>query len=980
VPPKLLLSAVHAGQSGYGGQDEAFQVSNVSTGRLVLTDAWQVAEDSGRVVAFPSSGITLEAGSRAWCARDARLFVSTFGFTPALEYGVDSSPHVPNMSLNGAFRLPDTGGWLYLYRAVRSDTVNVDEGPWPAGDNETRSSMERRDPALPDDDENWMTAQSSTVGVDAKGNAIVGTPGHTNSVYTPGQGTATGVVINEVAWAGTFASHYDEWIELYNNSDQDVDLRGWMLVAADGTPAIQLEGSIPPEGFYLLERTDDGTIANVPADHIYTGALENAGESLHLYGAEVVDSIAYGSVATLPPGWEGSPLAFYGNNRFSLSGQLLFRKHSETTGVAFPDTDTAADWANSTWRGELLYGPVAEGDVFGKRVLYPGWDWGPVLGHTVYTETFSVAATARVTVVVAPDNAYAALADLLRSAQRDILVGAYSFESIWLTRVLTERLAAGVAVTMFLEGAPAGGLTDAELWNCRQIVDAGGQVSFMHNDSVEHIYDRYRYYHAKYAIIDGRWMAVGSENFGNHAMPVDDKANGTAGDRGVFLITDQAEVVDYVRDLFKRDSDPVYHRDVVGYRKAPSYVVPPSYTPVYSTGGGGYDYMAPFSGTAPVFETDYLEVVHAPETSLRYGDGLIGLVLRAGEGDKVLVEQMHEPLHWGSSSSHVSTDPNLRLEAYIQAARNGASVRVLLDKGLDTDRKNYDTAFYILEVAHGEGLDLDVRLGNPTGRGIHNKMVLVRLGEEGYVHVGSINGSEVSSKVNRELALQVRSLGAYRFLSKVFEYDWAHSGGPFETRLPILRNQYVPESDHVVISELVFKVSGADEAGEWIELYNPTAEAIDVSGWRLGDAVHQEDYERCYAFPAGTILPPGETLVVAHRAAAYQDASYPSKPVPDYEWRDSNQVPNLIRTTWGEGELMLGNAGDEVLLLDASQGVVDVMVYGNGVYPGTASFGDVSEVFNGNSLERRPANRDSDDCSRDFRVRYAPDPGNQDSW
>jgi len=90
------------------------------------------------------------------------------------------------------------------------------------------------------------------------------------------------VVINEVAWMGTQASTSDEWIELYNTTDQDIDLTGWTLVAADGKPIIALSGIIPSHGFFLLERTDDTTVSDVTADQIYTGALENGGEILYL--------------------------------------------------------------------------------------------------------------------------------------------------------------------------------------------------------------------------------------------------------------------------------------------------------------------------------------------------------------------------------------------------------------------------------------------------------------------------------------------------------------------------------------------------------------------------------------------------------------------------------------------------------------------------------------------------------------------------
>ncbi|MDO8486116.1 MAG: lamin tail domain-containing protein [Candidatus Staskawiczbacteria bacterium] len=91
------------------------------------------------------------------------------------------------------------------------------------------------------------------------------------------------VVINEVAWMGTTVSANDEWIELKNNTDQNVSLSGWTLRAADGAPEVELTGSIPANGFYLLERTDDNTVPGITADLIYKGALGNNGEDLWLY-------------------------------------------------------------------------------------------------------------------------------------------------------------------------------------------------------------------------------------------------------------------------------------------------------------------------------------------------------------------------------------------------------------------------------------------------------------------------------------------------------------------------------------------------------------------------------------------------------------------------------------------------------------------------------------------------------------------------
>ncbi len=206
------------------------------------------------------------------------------------------------------------------------DTANHDGGPWPAGDAATHASMERLG-LMPDSDAAWGThAGHHACGHDATGSplhasakcpnsvnfasptatptptaAFTATPTPTTpplpsptatstnrpsptptATFVPTPAPYRAVIINEVAWAGTAASANDEWIELYNPGDSPVDLTGWRLVAADGKPAIALQGTIPPHGFFLLERTDDATVSDIPADQIYTGALSNEGETLYL--------------------------------------------------------------------------------------------------------------------------------------------------------------------------------------------------------------------------------------------------------------------------------------------------------------------------------------------------------------------------------------------------------------------------------------------------------------------------------------------------------------------------------------------------------------------------------------------------------------------------------------------------------------------------------------------------------------------------
>jgi hypothetical protein len=110
------------------------------------------------------------------------------------------------------------------------------------------------------------------------------------------------VVINEVAWMGTQASTFDEWIELYNSTANAIDLSGWTLTDGDDINKT-LSGVIPPGGYFLLERTNETTVNDIPSDLTYTGGLGNAGETLTLKTPDgVVIDTANGNGGVWPAG------------------------------------------------------------------------------------------------------------------------------------------------------------------------------------------------------------------------------------------------------------------------------------------------------------------------------------------------------------------------------------------------------------------------------------------------------------------------------------------------------------------------------------------------------------------------------------------------------------------------------------------------------------------------------------------------------
>jgi hypothetical protein len=178
-------------------------------------------------------------------------------------------------------------------------------------------------------------------------------------------------------------------------------------------------------------------------------------------------------------------------------------------------------------------------------------------------------------------------------------------------------------------------------------------------------------------------------------------------------------------------------------------------------------------------------------------------------------------------------------------------------------------------------------------------------------------------------------------------------------------------SPTLLISEVFYDTPGTDEDEEWIEIYNPTASAIDLSVYKIGDEEEQGKSEGMYQFPPEASIPPTGVIIIALKATGFY-AFYGFN--PDYEVTDTDaSVPDMIKySTWATGKIALGNSGDEVLILDGSDVPIDVVVYEDGSYPGVTTH---PGVVSGHSLERVPADQDTDDCSVDFIDQEFPDPG-----
>jgi len=181
---------------------------------------------------------------------------------------------------------------------------------------------------------------------------------------------AQGVIINEVAWAGTASNTSDEWIELYNPTDSAVDLSGWSLTFGDVVIDLGEAAStiVESDGYLLLERTDDNTVSDVPADLIYTGSLSNSGMVLNLLDqtGAVVDTANAG----VESGWAAGS-AKEGETQYATMERI------DPTGP-----DVASNWASNN--GLITCGHDAAGEPINgtpraKNSATIAWETAPTV-------------------------------------------------------------------------------------------------------------------------------------------------------------------------------------------------------------------------------------------------------------------------------------------------------------------------------------------------------------------------------------------------------------------------------------------------------------------------------------------------------------------------------------------------------------------------------------------------------------------------
>jgi hypothetical protein len=176
---------------------------------------------------------------------------------------------------------------------------------------------------------------------------------------------------------------------------------------------------------------------------------------------------------------------------------------------------------------------------------------------------------------------------------------------------------------------------------------------------------------------------------------------------------------------------------------------------------------------------------------------------------------------------------------------------------------------------------------------------------------------------------------------------------PRETNAPILVND-------VVINELMYHPITEDENDEYVELYNRGADAVNLGGWTLSDAVS-------FTFPSNTWLAADHYLVVA-KSTVQLLAKYPNL-------NTANTLGDFSGKLSGKGERLVLTKPDTLQSTNHSGAVttelihipVDEVTYGTGGrWPGWADGGGSSlELIDPHSNHRLASNwADSDETHK----------------
>jgi hypothetical protein len=286
---KVVINEVAWMGSAGSASDEWIELRNISSSEADISGWWLMDQKEQIKTVIPNNTI-----------------IPVNGFYLLERSDDESVPGVKaDMIYSGTLSNSNEGLRLLNPQCLVEDEVLADPS-WPAGDSSKRKTMEKSENLA-----DWHTSElvdGTPKQKNSKGEAISNNDSKSQTVhYNPGSSSSgktsvpacsqiglsapsKEIIINEVAWAGDKISSTNEWIELYNTTDTDIDISGWQLLDKAENIKIDFpEGeAIKAGSYYLMLRGEENFIPGKEADIFFTGAINNSDETLRLFGEDCV--------------------------------------------------------------------------------------------------------------------------------------------------------------------------------------------------------------------------------------------------------------------------------------------------------------------------------------------------------------------------------------------------------------------------------------------------------------------------------------------------------------------------------------------------------------------------------------------------------------------------------------------------------------------------------------------------------------------
>lgn len=376
----------------------------------------------------------------------------------------------------------------------------------------------------------------------------------------------------------------------------------------------------------------------------------------------------------------------------------------------------------------------------------------------------------KVQVAQAPLTDLSLTVSAISGAQSSIKLNIYELSSSEISNALIKQIRAGVCVEMLVEGEPVGGLSEKSIDVQKKIIQAMSTRDcnkFYRMSSKVSGQRRFRFDHAKYTVVDGKRILIGSENYSPTGNPVP----GQLGNRGWETVLSDAVIARSFSTIFTEDSD-TSQGDIEELarlqREENFFSFPFQSLETLNLPKKVGDYSE--DPKIPTLDASSATRILSPESSL---SELLVMMDSEHATRQLDIELMTFSPKWGATGQ----DSPL-FTAVVEAARRGVAVRVLLNdekvfNQSDAKSKNKQTVTLLNKIAKSEKLNLAAKIADVKAMGvdyIHNKGVLI---DGKYTLVSSINWNSNSVENNREAAVLIDSPEVNGFYSTLFESDWA---------------------------------------------------------------------------------------------------------------------------------------------------------------------------------------------------------------